>query len=139
MLAFELETLSNNAELVRELKSAANGRNAGHVSLGVVVGERRFVASLDDDGEAGERDDMIALGCLMKLLTASLVVRIAGTPSKWRNTALANGLPIADYPALSDVKFGHLLDHTHGLDDSLIWKLPRAVDGSLDGGALCSM
>lgn len=144
MLISELQSLHSSAELADLLhRSAANGRGTGRLSLGVIVRGQRFVAGLDGgSAAAGNPDEAILLGCLMKVLTATLVMRVAGTPDEWQACEVSEVLLDKHHESraqLRGIKLGHLLNHTHGLDDSLVWKLPRASDGSIDSDALCTM
>lgn len=118
--------------LQRQLERyAAAAAGCGHVAVAFAAGPDAVTASVH-----GPADDPAPIGCLAKLLTATLV--IAGA----KGGVLALDAAVADIlgapgEALRGVTVRHLLEHTHGLDDSLL-AAPRHVGGFVDRGELLS-
>jgi CubicO group peptidase (beta-lactamase class C family) len=78
----------------------------------------------------------------MKVFTATLVIRVAGQLNRWRDDNLLSALfeDASSAPqALRGIRMRHLLNHTHGLDASLAWPLPRRANGFIDSFKLCTM
>jgi len=100
-------------------------------------GESAFVTASDGGViEPGVADVPMPVGCLAKLLTATLATRI------FAKRQIAIDMQVVDlldagtaYPALEGVTLRHLLEHTHGLDDSLIRRAPLR-DGLIDASNL---
>jgi CubicO group peptidase (beta-lactamase class C family) len=117
--------------LQRLLERYAAATSCGPVAVALAAGPVAVTASVH-----GPADRPAPIGCLAKLLTAALVARSA------RRGALALDAAVADLleapsGALRGVTVRHLLEHTHGLDDSLLAP-PRHVRGFTDRSELLS-
>jgi CubicO group peptidase (beta-lactamase class C family) len=89
---------------------------AGRVAVAFAAGSDVATAQV---GDSGRTEWAAPVGCIAKLLTAAL----ACTSAKRGHFALDTGVVEilgADVEALRGVNVRHLLEHTHGLDDSLL-------------------
>jgi CubicO group peptidase (beta-lactamase class C family) len=125
--------LAHPRRLERGLAAALDGAGRLQVFVGVRCRDRSAVAFVGDDGEAGSVRAPLIAGCLAKLLTATLVVRTLARYGDSVDAPLADLLGAAalrgESPALvRRVTVRHLLEHTHGFDDS-------ALDRPLRSGA----
>jgi CubicO group peptidase (beta-lactamase class C family) len=114
-----------------ERYAAATAAGCGPVVVAFAAGPDVVTASVH-----GSRDRPVPIGCLAKLLTATLVIRRAKRGVLRLDAAVADLLD-ARAEALRGVTVRHLLEHTHGLDDSLL-AAPRHVRGFIDRGELRS-
>jgi hypothetical protein len=128
-----------------ELASLVMGHGGRHASagtfcLGIAVGDRRFFVNIESGKViAGDESHSVQLGCLAKLLTATIVTHVMGTPESW-------GARLLDMPGaevlsrsghlLRDIAPSHLLNHTHGLDASLANSVPRKPGTEIDVDSL---
>ncbi len=122
----DVEDLAHPAALRRLLAERSSANRAGRISVAFVCGTRAATA-----GAAGtQAAPSSPLGCLAKLLTATLVRRAAERGRLALGDAVA---PLLGAPldALRGVTVRHLLEHTHGLDDSLL-AAPRYEEGFID-------
>ena len=115
--------------LQRLLECYAAAANCGHVAVALAAGPMAVTVSVN-----GPRDRPAPIGCLAKLLTATLVTRGANGGVLALDAAVADLLD-APGAALRGVTVQHLLEHTHGLDDSLL-AAPRYEQGLIDRGEL---
>jgi CubicO group peptidase (beta-lactamase class C family) len=106
---------------------------AGRVAVALAAGGR--VAATETAGGAGV-DWAAPVGCIAKLLTASLACKSVERGRFALDTYVA-ALLGAEVEALRGVTVRHLLEHTHGLDDSLLTP-PRQRHGLIDGEELLS-
>jgi CubicO group peptidase (beta-lactamase class C family) len=118
--------------LQRQLERYAAAASCGHVTVAFATGGPVAVAA----SVHGPRDRPAPIGCLAKLLTATLVTRAANHGVFALDAAVAGLLDVPG-EALRGVTVQHLLEHTHGLDDSLL-AAPRHVRGFIDRGELLS-
>jgi CubicO group peptidase (beta-lactamase class C family) len=115
----------------------------GRLSLALQLG--RAPVFLDYEGPGtlrridGARCPQVLAGCLAKPLTASVLARAVSTGQiGWAapiNDVLSMRGAAAD--ALRGTTFSHLMNHTHGLDASMIETVPRTPSGFIDTAALC--
>jgi CubicO group peptidase (beta-lactamase class C family) len=117
--------------LQRQLERYASAASCGPVAVAFAADRIAVTASVH-----GPRDRPAPIGCLAKLLTATLVTRGASGGALAPDAAVA-GLVDEPGEALGGVTVQHLLEHTHGLDDSLL-AAPRRVRGFIDRGELLS-
>src|SRR5262249_30080920 len=107
----------------------------GHALVGIACGaQTRF--ALHGPSTDGHFDT----GCITRLFTASLVIRavLAGHFQLGdRIIDLLGADAAAAAPLLAHVRVRHLLEDTHGLDDTAISRVPRDGD-SIDLRELCS-
>jgi len=106
---------------------------ARHAQVDVALACGSVVATASSDGE---RARAAPIGCIAKLLTATLVAR-AVERGELEFDASAGDLLGVDVAALRGVTVRHLLEHTHGLDDSLLAP-PLYHRGRVDGAELLS-
>lgn len=109
-------------------------RSAGRVARVVFAAwcaDREFYFSAGGGSADAAARERIGLGCLTKLLTAELV---------W-DACLAGDLTLDEEvrdrlrcrsAALAGITVRHLLEHSHGLDDSLLLRAPVASSGRID-------
>jgi len=137
---FDLWPPRDSHELARHLAGATiGGRGSDRVSVGILVGNERFFASKGDHGVVTSTgDDPIVLGCLTKVFTATLVAEVIARHSTSPQHDAATLLEQSDScaPSLRRIRLHDLLNHTHGLDASLLQTLPRRADGFIDPRAL---
>lgn len=133
----EPESLQDSAQLRERLAAVSRG---GALSGLVAVTNRNgfFFAGFPTEAAAGE-DPSIRIGCLAKVLTATLASEAAREgllpfESDARELRDVSGKPI--FRALEGLNITHLLSHTHGLDGSAVWSVPRLADGRIDVEAL---
>jgi CubicO group peptidase (beta-lactamase class C family) len=118
--------LADPSALQRLLAERSSAARSGRISVAFVCGTRVATASVGDASGAAS----FPLGCLAKLFTATLV---RGAVARGR-LALGDAVALslgADVAALRGVTVRHLLEHTHGLDDSLL-AAPRYAEGFID-------
>jgi len=144
MLLNDISDLAERAR-VGDLLNAAELPCGGNerLLLGLIVKGRRFYAAAGGvDRSVEEGRDRILLGCLMKVFTATLVALMAQeTVGYWTDEDVEHALfpqRRRERSALRSIKLKHLLNHTHGLDDSLIRSVPRLADGAVDPLKLCN-
>ncbi len=83
-----------------------------------------FVADGGLCGSSAPREP-VPVGCLAKLLTATLATRMMANLGIGLETRVTELLDhVESRPVLADVTVRHLLEHTHGLDGALIERLP---------------
>jgi CubicO group peptidase (beta-lactamase class C family) len=123
--------LSEAGVLQRQLERYAAAVSCGPVAVAFAAGTVVVTASVH-----GPRGRPAPIGCLAKLLTATLVTRGASRRALAPDAAVAGLLDVPG-EALHGVTVQHLLEHTHGLDDSLL-AAPRHVRGFIDRGELLS-
>jgi CubicO group peptidase (beta-lactamase class C family) len=117
--------------LQRQLERYAAAASCGHVVAAFVAGSDAVTASVHGPG-----DRPAPIGCLAKLLTAMLVTREVSRGAFALGAAVALLLDVPG-EALRGVTVQHLLEHTHGLDDSLL-AAPRHVGCFIDRRELLS-
>ena len=101
---------------------------AGRVAVALAAGGRRATANIGGDVHA------VPIGCIAKLLTASLACRSVERGHFALDTSVAELLGV-DRGTLRGVTVRHLLEHSHGLDDSLLAP-PRERRGCADSDEL---
>jgi CubicO group peptidase (beta-lactamase class C family) len=117
----------------------AVGSTAVADALASVSDRVRAAVAVHDAGRTvtfahGVAEEPVRVGCLAKVLTATLVLRAVSEG----HLALDGELPEVlgkRAEALGTVTVRHLLEHTHGLDDSLLHSRPRC--GTIDSAELC--
>jgi CubicO group peptidase (beta-lactamase class C family) len=102
---------------------------SGAVDVALVGGSAPVTATL---GVTRER--AAPLGCIAKVLTAALVSKAAEAGRLAFDASIAELLG-GEARALRGVTVRHLLEHTHGLDDSLL-AAPRRLRGCIDNREL---
>jgi CubicO group peptidase (beta-lactamase class C family) len=110
---------------------AASVARCGPVVVACAAGRDVVTASVN-----GFCDQPAPIGCLAKLLTATLVLERAKRGVIALDAAVNDLLGVA-VDGLRGVTPRHLLEHTHGLDDSLL-AAPRHVRAFIDRGELVS-
>ena len=90
--------------------------SAGRISVAFASGSNVATAQV---GDSGRGEWAAPVGCIAKVLTATLACKAAERGHFALDTGVAEVLG-ADIDALRGVSIRHLLEHTHGLDDSLL-------------------
>jgi CubicO group peptidase (beta-lactamase class C family) len=77
--------------------------------------------------------------CVAKLFTATLLTNLLDRAGIGLGAAVAECLRVDERYSrgLAGINFTHLIDHTHGLDDSALTHCPLRADGTIDTDALC--
>jgi hypothetical protein len=130
--------LAQPERLRGELARAFAGLQPRDVVVGLRCGERSECADLHQCAASSQPlRAPIRVGCLAKLFTAMLARR-AFEERRLVPDEQASDLFMAGAPrrALRGITVRHLLEHTHGLDDSLLGALPRDSRGRVDAEAL---
>lgn len=136
--AERIAALAEPASLRSEVERAFEGVSPRDAVVGFRCGARR--ACVDLRGgivSSGPSRASIRVGCLAKLFTAMLARRA------FEAGRLAPGEQLSDLftagaarRALRGITVRQLLEHTHGLDDSLLCTMPRDAAGRVDADAL---
>ena len=130
-----ISELAQPERLRGELERAFASLQSRGVVVGLRCGERS--ACVDLHQSAGPLRAPIRVGCLAKLFTAMLARR-AFEEGRLAPDEQASDLFMAGAArrALRGITVRHLLEHTHGLDDSLLYAVPRDSRGQVDAEAL---
>ncbi len=135
--AVDLGYAFDAAALQRKLDAAFAGVARKRVVVAVSEAGRRAYAAIGGDTDAAEEAERRAVptGCVTKLLVAALIA------DELEHRRLACDDVVADLlgtppEVLGDTTVKHLLEHTHGLDDSALTVAPMRADGFVDVGAL---
>ena len=123
--------LCETGAMQRLLERQAALARRGHVAAAFMCGSRVATASVDGDNEGAA-----PIGCVAKLLTAALVSAAVARGDLSFDAGVCE-LLARDVAALRGVTVRHLLEHTHGLDDSLL-SAPRYRHDFIDADELCS-
>jgi len=127
--AMNMEELADPA-LLAHLLAKRGPAARGRVSVAFAFGSHVAAANAGGASPA----ERWPIGCVAKLLTATLVRRAAARGILDLDGAVAPPLGDAG-EALRGVTLRHLLEHTHGLDDSLLAP-PRYAHGCIDRAEL---
>jgi hypothetical protein len=137
----ELAILSDGEGLRERLFHALQRRSDVPVAVGVAFGGRLNCAAIgmESDDESPQGISMLA-GCITKVLTATMVTDMVHEGAFGMDCPVSELLKMRepDAAVLSGISVRQLLEHTHGLDDSLVTRLPRSADGWIDGNELCA-
>jgi CubicO group peptidase (beta-lactamase class C family) len=119
--------LARPASLARSLARTFDGVRRRSAFVAFRSGGDRSSAFVADDGAGGPgapRDPM-PVGCLAKLLTATLALNLFARRGIASDTRVVDLLDLgAASRAFERVTLRHLLEHTHGLDDSALERAP---------------
>jgi len=138
MRLMDLRDLADRGRVCDFLTAAAPAESApGRLLLGLIADGRRFFAAAGQGTRAADvQHERIALGCLMKIITATLVASVvADDGSSWEDDNVASMLALQHSDkstGLESVRLRQLLNHTHGLDDSLVTSVPILANGRID-------
>jgi CubicO group peptidase (beta-lactamase class C family) len=129
--------LARPANLARALAEAFDGVQRRLAFVAFRCGRDHASAFVADDGRDGSDapDERMPVGCLAKLLTATLATATFATRGISVDTPLAELLSVGLRALFEGVTLRHLLEHTHGIDDSLI-EQPVLNDGFVNVGEL---
>jgi CubicO group peptidase (beta-lactamase class C family) len=130
--AIDVAELAESAVLRQLLAAVLAGARRARVAVAFRCGPAVATAAADRDAEPEQW--AVPLGCLAKLLTATLA-RAAVAERHFGFDCGAAELLGSDAEPLRGVTLRHLLEHTHGLDDSLLGP-PRYRCGFVDRGEL---
>jgi len=123
--------LCERGALQRLLDRQAALARRGHVAVAFMCGARVATAGVD-----GDKERLAPIGCVAKVLTAALASAAVARRDLSFDAGVCD-LLARDVAALRGVTVRHLLEHTHGLDDSLL-SAPRYRHGFIDADELCS-
>lgn len=101
--------------------------------VGLSANGRRTYAAI---GTSSAERAAFRTGCTTKLLVAALLERKLGAHGLAPDAPVRRVLGGDRRGLLADTTFRHLLEHTHGLDDSGLPPAPRRADGRIDVGRL---
>ncbi len=135
-----MQSLGDSQELANFLKRATPKTRPDRISLAVLVGTKRFFASLSSDAVTYAGDELFSVGCLMQAFTATLATQVLTIERGW-DDCVSRALEVSSPSTaarLEGIRLRHLLSHTHGLDSSLLAALPRHGDGYIDKETLCN-
>lgn len=130
--------------LARRLEEFSSAARPGQLSLAMRLDGDPLFLTYDGPGTLETVDrarcPRVPAACLAKPITATL---LAGAGSALRldwnsriDDVLEFGGPARSH--LAGVTFCQLLNHTHGLDASMIEAVPRTREGFIDAAALCA-
>jgi CubicO group peptidase (beta-lactamase class C family) len=124
-----------DASLLQErLNRVFSGVESKDVVVGISVDGDASVAALGRSPRSGGLDVVLSPGCLTKLFTATLLEQLisrgALSPDDRAESLL--GGSVRTQNALEGISLRHLLEHSHGLDDSSCLRVPRRQDGFID-------
>jgi hypothetical protein len=126
-----------DGERIRErLEQLRHGAGASAAFAVWCGGRERYYGSGDAASDAAEQP--IATGCITKLFTAALVCEAADRAALDLDADVRPLLGL-DAPALAGVTLRLLLEHSHGLDDSLLTRAPRTEAGRIDAAQLVTL
>lgn len=129
------------AQRLEELGAAAR---PGRLCLAMRLQDEPLFLEYDGPGTLRVRDGAhaapITASCLAKPLTATLLADAVSEGRVDWESPVATVLEARGNArnTLARITFRHLLDHTHGLDASLLETVPRTAHGFIDGAALCA-
>ena len=138
----QLTALTQGEALRERVLNALHRRSDKPIAVGIAYGGRINCASSAMDGEAADPASIrVHTGCITKVLTATLVTEAVRAGVFSIDTPVSGLLGIRgsyNDAVLSGITVKHLLEHTHGLDDSLVPELPHSVEGWIDREQLCA-
>lgn len=127
--------LTDPSTLKQRLLEAARGLSTRRAYLGIALGGRRAIASIGEESS----QPRVPVGCIAKLLTAMLVDEEIASGHINLDVEIGGFLGLPETPPqLRHVLIRHLLDHTHGIDDSAIRRAPLHANGLIDAEVLGS-
>ena len=124
--------------LQSRLDEIARRSAPGQVEIGILHGGASHVARVADSA-ASCLPGAFNAGCITKLLVAELLRQAVATGRVELDGSVAENLRGATAHArevYSRITLRHLLDHTHGLDDSALRDAPRLSGGRIDAPLL---
>jgi len=137
----DLAEVLDEAALRRRLDTAFAGVARKRVVVAVSDAGRRSYAAIGGGGDAADEADeaerqAVPTGCVTKLFVAALIADEISSGTFGSDDEAARLLDMSRGSVLTGVTIRHLLEHTHGLDDSAITAAPATADGSIDAAAL---
>ena len=137
------EGFRDHGELAARVAELGNRTQPSNICVGLRLEGHTTFACADEAGSTrtleAAQSPLIRAGCLAKPITATLLAdAMAARHLDW-STPLLEVVRVtgAAKSSLARVTVAHLLNHTHGLDASLIRAVPRTSDGLVDAAALC--
>lgn len=134
----DIQAFLEPGHLQRRLEEIARGHAREHIEVGVTAAGIVQVARVAG-GSGGEAPEVFPAGCIAKLLTSELLRQVESTGG------VALDRPVSEYlsdetsnlrAVYSRIDLRHLLEHTHGLDDSTVTVAPRLPNGEIDAPRL---
>jgi len=133
-LPSEFEELGHQSHLQEKLDNVFADIQSKRVIVGcLAAGEPSYAAVGSNPEPLNASEWMFPTGCITKLFTAALIEREADAGRVILDDPVT---PILDdvegTEMLAGVTITHLLEHTHGLDDSACERAPLRADGVID-------
>lgn len=143
-----LEALRDEQSVRGRLAAIVKRKRLKDVCIGVWDDGRTMMPAAGYDAAVKEcviamesaRDTPIVAGCLAKQLTGALVSDVVEEGRIGWSDSVGDVLAcdVRSRRLLHGIAVHHLLDHTHGLDASMVAGLPHRADGFIDVNGLCS-
>ena len=129
----EIHALNDEQILGSRLARLSSRKGFENTYAGLVLNDTRLTAT------SGSAHRPILAGCLAKLITARLVTEAVEDGHLHWSDEIDDVLPSKHLSRrkLAGVTVRHLLEHTHGLDESALDRVPRRSDGFIDAASLC--
>lgn len=132
-----IRTFVEPGYLQQRLDEIPQGEAPRHIEVGVTHSGESSVARVADD--ANGEPEPFRTGCITKLFTGALLRQLVC------QDRVGIDFPVAEYlgdatahaaGVYSRITLKHLLDHTHGLDDSALSGAPQLANGHVDAERL---
>jgi hypothetical protein len=141
-----IEDFIHSPLLQQRLTDAFRRATRKKIIVGLQWRDQQRFAVVDDAIEevSGAERTLVRTGCITKLLTTRLVQSAVINGQFTFNTEISTLLPRRSSSACGGVGFfpgiavKHLIEHTHGLDDSTLQSAPKTADDFIDTEALCT-
>lgn len=139
----EISQLANYEQLIECMRLNLARMEIPSVEVAVYSNGRSAAAGFSAvSGNSNKGLSVLAhSGCMSSLFMATLILLAADEGRLSLKDQIALHLPIANgqrKAALTDITVRHLLNHTHGLDESRAFPVPIRSDGRVDVELLCS-
>jgi hypothetical protein len=127
----DLQVFMDRNVLAERFRKVSQLTGAGAAVIAVRVGDTECTVSTPAARDAGtlSPDTPIHIGCIMKSMTASLVARAVEQGHIRFSDDVGRALHIEE---LEGIEIRQLLNHTHGLDGSLVKKVSLDDEGNVD-------
>ena len=140
---YEIGEITKPGRLERRLTDASTGLKRKQITVGFFYQHHTMCAAINDQHDRAfpGAPEYMMVGCLTKLFTSSLVVAAI---SRGHFSLLDDASEVfADRriigaESLQGIQIKHLLEHTHGLNQSRADFCPRLDTGRIDARELCA-
>ncbi len=126
--------------LYASLRDSLTRVSKSSVTVGVVSHGRIGCVTIEKRGNADVAlpESSVRLGCITKLFTATLLRQSFVDANTLVDGDVLDSRGLSDAPALqSGITIRDLMNHSHGLDDSLVHRAPMRTDGFIEAAQLC--